>query len=94
MKSYKAAIRTHINPAIGDYLDELSPVIIQKFYNKLINPTDGKRPLAPKTAKNVHITLHAALNQAIDNEIIEKNPCDKTKLAKVESLEHYLLHHM
>ncbi len=52
--------------------------------NQLINPTDGSKPLMPKTAKNVHITLHAALNQAIDNEILEKNPCRKTKLAKVE----------
>lgn len=85
MKSYKAAIRTHINPAIGDYyLDDLSPVIIQKFYNNLLAPKDGSKPLAPKTAKNVHITLHAALNQAVDNEILKKNPCDKTKLAKVE----------
>jgi len=85
LKGYKAAIRNHIKPELGEYyLDELSPVLVQKFYNKLIMPTDGSKPLCAKTAKNIHITLHAALNQAIDNEILQKNPCDKTRLAKVE----------
>ena len=44
LKGYKAQIKKHIVPALGKYyLEELTPLLIQRFYNDLIRPDeDGK----------------------------------------------------
>lgn len=51
---------------------------IQLFYNSLT-----KSGLAPKTVKNIHGVLHTALEQAISNGYIHKNPTAGCKLPKV-----------
>ena len=67
--------------------DDLTPVVIQKFYNSLIRPDEDGKCLSPKSIKNVHIVLRAALQQAVELEYIRKNPCHKTKLPKVYKTE-------
>lgn len=88
LKGYRASIKNHIVPAIGDYyLEELTPVILQMFFNSLSRPDEDGKVLSPKTIKNVFIVLRAALYQAVDNELIRKNPCLKVKLPKVYKTE-------
>ena len=88
LKGYRAQIKKHINPALGKYyLEDLTPVVIQKFYNSLIQPDEDGKCLSPKSIKNVHIVLRAALQQAVELEYIRKNPCHKTKLPKVYKTE-------
>lgn len=84
--SYDLFINKHINPVIGYIpLSGLRGDIIQKFYNdKLRNGRlDHKGGLNPKTIKNMHNMLHEALEQALKNELIIKNPCKTVTLPKV-----------
>ena len=88
LKGYKAQIKKHIVPALGKYyLEELTPLLIQRFYNDLIRPDEDGKCLSPKSIKNVHIVLRAALQQAVELEFIKKNPCHKAKLPKVYKTE-------
>ena len=54
-----------------------------QFFNNLSLPDDEGNVLSPKSIKNVHIILSGILQQAVENEMIAKNPCKKVKLPKV-----------
>lgn len=84
LKGYKAQIKKHINPALGNYtLQSLTPIMIQRFLNNLSKPDENGDVLSPKSVKNVYVILRAALSQAVENEYIVKNPCRNAKLPKV-----------
>ena len=88
VKGYRAKVKTHINPQLGYlYLHQLTPVIIQKFYNRMMNPKDGSDGSSPKTVKNTHGVLSKALNQAVANGYIRSNPCQNVVLPRVEKPE-------
>lgn len=73
---YKSCIRTHIIPALGKVqLTDLKPSIIQQFLNGC-----KRKGLAKKSVMNIRLVLHRALEQAVDDEQIKRNPCDKTKV--------------
>ena len=81
---YKAQINKHIRPGIGKYnLSQLNPMILQRFFNHLSEPNEKGKVLSPKSIKNVYIILSGILEQAVENEMISKNPCKKVKLPKV-----------
>ena len=84
LKGYRAQIKAHINPELGDFcLSQIFPMMVQQFYNKLSTPDEDGKCLSPKSVKNVHIILRAALSQAVENEYIRHNPCQKARLPKV-----------
>ena len=84
LKGYKAQINKHIRPGIGKYnLSQLNPMILQRFFNHLSEPNEKGKVLSPKSIKNVCIILSGILEQAVENEMISKNPCKKVKLPKV-----------
>ena len=84
LKGYKAQINKHIRPGIGKYnLRQLNPMILQRFFNHLSEPNEKGKVLSPKSIKNVYIILSGILEQAVENEMISKNPCKKVKLPKV-----------
>jgi integrase len=86
LKGYKAQINKHIRPGIGKYnLSQLNPMILQRFFNHLSEPNEKGKVLSPKSIKNVYIILSGILEQAVENEMISKNPCKKVKLPKVYS---------
>ena len=88
LKGYRASINKHIKPALGNvYLEKITPMMVQMFYNELCKPDENGRVLSPKTIKNVHICLRAALNQAVENDMIPRNPCHNAKLPKVYKSE-------
>lgn len=77
--NYSKQIKKHLIPHLGAAkLEDLDTHTIQLFYNSLT-----KSGLAPKTVKNIHGVLHAALEQAISNGYIHKNPTAGCKLPKV-----------
>ncbi len=79
--SYEMHIRVHLKPDLGKIrLNKLTTHQIQLLYNKLIN----ERGLSPKTVKNVHGALHAALEQAKINGYLRINPSEGTTLPKIE----------
>ena len=82
--SYEMHIRVHLKPDLGKIrLNKLTTHQIQLLYNKLIN----ERGLSPKTVKNVHGALHAALEQAKINGYLRINPSEGTTLPKIEKEE-------
>lgn len=79
VQNYKKQVEKHLKPALGAAkLEALDAHTIQKFYNSLSD--DG---LSPKTVKNIHGVLHSALEQAISNDYIHRNPTEACKLPKV-----------
>lgn len=79
VSNYSKQIKKHLIPRLGAAkLEDLDTHTIQLFYNSLT-----KSGLAPKTVKNIHGVLHAALEQAISNGYISKNPTAGCKLPKV-----------
>lgn len=87
VNSYKMCIEQHIKPAIGaTKLSALAPIDIQKLYNGLKNKKTGEA-LSPKSKKNVHGTLHKALEKAVSLGLIKHNPADKPDLPRVKRPE-------
>lgn len=82
LRTYVNNVNKHIVPAIGGIkLNALKPHLIQKFIKGLEDAEDG---LSAKSIRNVHGTLHKALEEAVRVEYIPKNPADKTILPKAE----------
>lgn len=69
--SYERAqyVRLYITPYIGEkLLKKFCPTDVRVFYNKLV-----QRGLSDNTIRNTKNILHAALQQAVDDEVIRKN---------------------
>lgn len=80
INGYNGIIQQHIIPEIGDIqLRNLRPSHIQNFYKSLMD----KKSLSAKTVKYVHNVLKIGLNAAVDDKLIEDNPCLKVKPPKV-----------
>lgn len=66
----------HIIPALGDIrLLDLRASTIQKFLNQC-KKVDR---LSEKSVKNIRLVLHKALEQAIEDDQLKKNRCDRAK---------------
>lgn len=81
----ESIIKHHIKPALGRInLSKLKGIHIQPFYNQLLidGRVDKKGGLSPKTIRNIHIVLHRALEQAVKNDLIIKNPLYSVSLPK------------
>ena len=85
--SYERRIYQHIIPALGNLpLDELATGDIQQFYTQL--KQDGRllrrdlygAGLSDQTVRGIHTTLHAALDKAVEEKLIFRNPADSCKL--------------
>lgn len=88
MEKYAGTVRNRIIPHIGKIkLSDLAPHHIQHLYNALLRGTDGARMLSPKSIRDTHGTLHRALEQAVDVNLIKLNPSNKCKLPRVEKGE-------
>lgn len=82
---YSGYIDSRIKPNLGAVkLYALDSPTIQAFYNALQRPTDGSKPLSPKTIKNIHGVLHKALKQAVEIGYIRVNPSESCKLPRTE----------
>jgi len=80
-KSYRSIIDHHITPVLGNIkLQSLDVHTVQRFINRLKSSKPNGGPLSPKTVKNIHGVLHAALDQAKRLGYISKNPADDTVL--------------
>lgn len=85
MDKYRSTVRLHLIPALGKTkLSTLNKIQVQRAFNKL---GDKERPLAAKTVHDIHGILHRALQQAIELDIIAKNPADNCKLPRAEKTE-------
>lgn len=82
--NYKVRLNTHIIPKLGNYkLDKITNMIVQDFYNSLIN--DG---LSPSSAKTILQTFGTCIKYAKKNKLIYNLPMEieyvPSQKAKVE----------
>ena len=90
---YGEIVNHFLAPALGNLpLAKLAPVHLQEAYNGLANGgrRDGKEGgLSPRTRRHIHRILNTALNRAVEQQLIGRNPCDvfKKRLPKVERRE-------
>jgi len=77
--SYQGHTKNHIKPNLGAVLlQKLTPHAVQKFYNLLTKA--GK---SGKTVRNIHGVLHQALDEAVKQDYIKKNPAAKPTLPRI-----------
>lgn len=87
--SYERSIRLHVLPYIGSIpLQRLTPEDLDSLYAHL--ETNGRRnkgggPLAPKTVRLVHVTIHAALNDALRKGSVIRNVADVAEPPKLSA---------
>ena len=79
-KSYESVIRLHIIPNLGNKkVASLTTSVVQKFYNKLLS--EGK---SGSLVRDAHLILHQAMDVAVKENLVAKNPTNGTKIPKVE----------
>jgi integrase len=83
--SYKRNLALHVLPPIGHHaLREISAPMLNALYAELLE--DGKLNasggLAPKTIRYIHTTIHKALSDAVDADLLARNPADRAKPPK------------
>ena len=92
---YRRSIELHVNPRIGDIkLNKLTGRDLQKLYQdlrengRLREVQKEKSPgLSASTVRGIHLMLHNALDRAVKERLIQRNPtadCIAPKLEKKE----------
>jgi len=80
--SDRVYVDAYVTPRIGEVrLRDVTPDLLNGFYSDLLR--DGRirdgGPLAAKTVRNIHVMLHRALEDALDEGRIAVNPASKAK---------------
>ena len=79
---YEIALRLHILPLLGDKpIDSIKPSDIALWQNKLL------KKLKPRRVRNVRATLNTIFVDAMNDDIIDKNPISRVKTPKIEKVE-------
>ena len=96
--SYEQRIYGHIIPALGDIpLEKLTQNDLQQFYNYL--KQHGRRKdaehygegLSDATVRGCYATFRAALDKAVEEKLIVRNPSDNCKLPSAKAREMQVL---
>lgn len=81
--SESSRVKTHVRPLLGHLeLDDISGFTVQQWLARLAEGGPGRRPLAAKTIRNTHGTLHKILNAAVAERLIRLNPCTSSRLPR------------
>lgn len=71
---YRRIVHRHVLPTLGSVpMRRLRPEQIEDLYESKLRPTDGRRPLAPKTVLEIHVVIRCALNDAVQRGYAHKN---------------------
>ena len=96
--SYERRIYQHIIPALGStQLDKLTTNDIQQFYTnlkqsgRLLRAEIYGEGLSDQTVRGIHTTLHAALDKAVAEKLIFRNPTDGCRLPPARAREMQVL---
>jgi integrase len=81
--SYRKNVRLHITPYLGSVpLASLTPVMLTELYRKLEKSgrKDGQgEGLSARTVRYIHTIISAALREAVETDLLPKNPAAKAK---------------
>ena len=98
LERYRSLANNQVKRFIGDkQLSSLTTADIQKFYNKVkkhgrVKPNrDGSYELSDSVVRGVHMMLHEALDTAVREHLIAKNPTNGTTIPKNNYAEKQVL---
>ena len=98
LERYRSLANNQVKRFIGDkQLSSLTTADIQKFYNKVkkhgrVKPNrDGSYELSDSVVRGVHMMLHEALDTAVREHLIAKNPTNDTTIPKNNYAEKQVL---
>ena len=79
---YETSLRLHISPVFGNRrLNTIKPSDIQLWQNKLLDT------LKPRRVRNIRVTFNTIFDDAMRDEIIDKNPISRIKTPKLDKIE-------
>jgi len=79
---YETSLRLHINPTFGKRkLNSIKPSDIALWQNKLLEK------LQPRRVRQIRAVLNGIFEDAMRDEIIDKNPISRVKTPKIEKVE-------
>ncbi len=79
---YEQIVRVHIKPALGRAkLKNLTPTHVRGLYKEKLQSR------SPRTVQYIHVTLHKALKQAVNDGLIPRNATDAIKPPQVRREE-------
>ena len=84
---YAELCRKNLLPLLGGIaLSKLQPATISQAYTKALSSgrRDGQGGLSPRTVHHIHRVLRQALQQAVQWQLLARNPADLVKPPKVE----------
>jgi integrase len=86
-RGYVDKTRRHILPNLGrKRLRRLRPQHLEALYDSMLHPTDGRRPLAPKTVYEVHLIIRGALADAVRRGLVTRNVALLASAPKLRSI--------
>lgn len=98
LNGYRKLAENQIKRFLGEkQLSSLTTADIQKFYNKIkkrgrVKPNrDGSYELADSMVRGVHMMLHEALDTAVRERLIARNPTNGTTIPKTNYAEKQIL---
>ena len=98
LESYRSLADNQVKRFIGDRrLSSLTTADLQKLYNKIkkqgrVKPNrDGSYELSDSVVRGVHMMLHEALDTAVREHLIAKNPTNGTTIPKNNYAEKQVL---
>ncbi len=82
MQDYEISLRLHILPTFANTpINKIKPSDIALWQSKLLEK------LSPRRVRNIRATFNTILEDAINDEIIEKNPISRVKVPKIYKVE-------
>lgn len=91
---YRRDMNHHVKPYLGQKkLTQITPADLRKLYDTLkqhgrVHPRPGQsRGLSTTTVHSIHTTLHAALDKAVEENLIFRNPSDGCRLPSAKPRE-------
>ena len=87
LERYAELCRKNLVPLLGGVaLNKLQPATISQAYAKALTSgrRDGQGGLSPRTVHHMHRVLRQALQQAVQWQLLARNPADLVKPPKVE----------
>ena len=95
---YELIIETYTIPRIGNIkLKKLTTRHLQKLYKELLESgrihivKNQDKGLSTTTVHSVHLMLHCALDRAVKERLIPRNPCEDCIVPKLRKLEMKIL---
>ena len=95
---YELIIETYTIPRIGNIkLEKLTTRHLQKLYKELLESgrihivKNQDKGLSTTTVHSVHLMLHCALDRAVKERLIPRNPCEDCIVPKPRKLEMKIL---